>query len=152
LTKLGSVLYYFRYDSNHQEESLKSRIVVWTIVGVLVLIGVVVIATAQKSPRGPKVTLDVIRSEAVQAETQLDRLVARTAEARKAVAPGVAPSRSLDEADRLLAQAREKLGQAKQATDLRQAELLLIDGRRMLREARRAVELATRGASKPRGL
>ena len=131
---------------------MKTRIVIWIIVGILVLIGVVVIATGQKSPRGPKVTLDLAKSEAAKAETQLDRLVLEAAEARKAMAPGATPTRGLEEADRLLAQAREKLGQVKEATDLRQAELLLIDGRRMLREARRAVEVATKTASKPHGM
>jgi hypothetical protein len=152
LTKLGSVLYYFRYDGNHQEESLKSRFVVWTLVGVLVIIGVVVIATAPKPMRGPKVTLDTVKSGAAQAETQLDRLVVRVAEARKAAAPGAAPSKGLEEADRLLAQAREKLGQVRQATDLKQGQLLLVDGRQMLRRARRAVEVATRTGSRPRGM
>ena len=131
---------------------MKSRIVIWTIVGILVLIGVVVVATAPKAKRGAKVTLDLIKSQAAQAETQLDRLVARTAEARKAMAPGATPNRGLEEADRLLAQAREKLGQAKQATDLKQGQLLLIDGRQMLRRARRAVEVATKTASKPHGM
>jgi hypothetical protein len=152
LTKLDSVLYYFRHDSNQLEDNLKSRFLVWTLVGVIVIIGVVVIATSPKPIRGPKMTLDLVKSQAAQAETQIDRLVARTAEARKAMAPGATPNRGLEEADRLLAQAREKLGQAKQATDLKQGESLLIDGRQTLRRARRAVEVATKTASKPHGM
>jgi len=131
---------------------LKTRIVIWTIVGILVLVGVVLIAAPRNSPRLPKVTLDLARSEAAKAETQLDRLAARTVEARKTIAPGATPNKNLEEAERLLAQAREKLGQVKQASDLKQAESLLIQGRRMLREARRAVELATRTASRPHGM
>ena len=131
---------------------MKSRFLVWTLVGVIVIIGVVVIATAPKSVRGSKVTLDLIQSKATQAETQLDRLVLEAAEARKAMAPGATPTRGLEEADRLLAQAREKLGQVKQATDLKQGQLLLIDGRQALRQARRAVEVATKTASKPHGM
>jgi len=152
LTRPGFVLYYFRHDGNHQEESLKSRIVIWTIVGILVLLGVVLIATGRKSPRVPKVTLDLARSEAAKAEMQLDRLGARIAEARKTTAPGATPNQGLEEAERLLAQAREKLGQVKQAGDLKQAEALLIESRQMLRSARRAVELATKAASRPHGL
>jgi len=131
---------------------LKSRFLVWTLVGVLVIIGVVVISTFPKSPRVPKVTLDLVKSGAAQAEIQLDRLVVRVAEARKATSRGATPNPGLDEADRLLAQAREKLGQVKQATDLKQAEPLLVEGRKMLRRARRAVELATRTASRPPGM
>jgi hypothetical protein len=152
VTKLDSVLYYFRHDSNQLEDNLKSRFLVWTLVGVIVIIGVVVIATSPKPIRGPKMTLDLVKSQAAQAETQIDRLVARTAEARKAMAPGATPNRGLEEADRLLAQAREKLDQAKQATDLKQGESLLIDGRQTLRRARRAVEVATKTASKPHGM
>lgn len=131
---------------------MKSRIVIWTIVGILVLLGVVLIATGRKSPRVPKVTLDLARSEAAKAEMQLDRLGARIAEARKTTAPGATPNQGLEEAERLLAQAREKLGQVKQAGDLKQAEALLIESRQMLRSARRAVELATKAASRPHGL
>jgi len=131
---------------------LKSRLVVWILVGIIVLIGVVVVVTSPKPARGPRVTIDLVKSEAAKAEVQLDRLVARIAEGRKAVAPGAVPNSGLDEADRLLAQAREKLGQARQATNLKQAEPLLIDGRELLRRARRAVEVATRSGSKPRGM
>ncbi|MCX6840910.1 MAG: hypothetical protein NTX53_01245 [candidate division WOR-3 bacterium] len=131
---------------------MKSRFLVWTLVGVLVVIGVVAIATSPKSTPVPKVTLDLVKSGAVQAETQLDRLAVRVAEAKKAAAPGAVPDRRLEEADGLLAQAREKLGQVKQATDVRQAEVLLVDGRKMLRRARRAVELATKTASRPHGM
>ncbi len=131
---------------------MKIRIVIWTIVGILVLGGVIVIASAQKPQPGPKVTLDVIKGEAVKAEIQLDRLAAQVAQARKATAPGATPNRGLEEADRLLAQTREKLGQAKQATDLRQAGLLLTDSRGTLRKARRVVEQATRTAPRPHGM
>jgi hypothetical protein len=152
LTALGPILYYFRYDSNHQEENMKRRFLVWMLVGVLVIVGVVVIVTSPKPTRGPKVTLDLLTSEAVKVETQLDRLVVRVAEARKVTAPGATPNRGLEEVDRLLAQAREKVGQVKQATDLKQGQLLLVDSRQMLRRARRAVEVATRAGSKPRGM
>ncbi len=131
---------------------MKSRIVVWTLVGVAVLVGVIVILTVPKAPRGPRVTLDLMKTDASQAEFQLDRLVARIAEAKKTTAPGAAASKSLDEADRLLAQAREKLGQVKQATDLKLAEPLLRDARQMLRRARRAIEVGTKGKAPAGGL
>jgi len=152
LTKPGSVPYYFRHDGNQPEDNLKSRFLVWTLVGILVIVGVVVIATSSKSTRAPKVTLDLVKSGAAQAEIQIDRLVARVTEARKATAPGATPNPGLDEADRLLAQAREKLGQVREATELKQAEPLLVEGRQMLRKARRAVELATRTASRSPGM
>jgi len=47
----------------------------------------------------------------------------------------------------LLAEAREKLEQVKQATDLKVNRQLLIEARESLRKARRAVELATKRTS-----
>jgi len=122
---------------------VKSRILVWSLVGVVVIIGAIVILTAPKTGPGPRVTSDALKREAAQAETQLDRLVARLEARRKTTPPG-ASTEAFGEADRLLAEAREKLGQAKQATDLKETRQLLIEAREALRKARRAVELATR--------
>ena len=130
---------------------MNSRILVWSLVGIVVIVGVILVLTAPKTSRGPKVTTEMMKSEAARAETQLDRLVARLAEREKSVAPG-AGTVNLDEADRLLAEAREKLGQAKQATDVKEAQKLLIECRDTLRKARRAVELATKPTSRPPGL
>lgn len=122
---------------------MKSRILVWSLVGIVVIIGATVIWSAPKTARGPKVTPDALKSEVAEAEAQLDRLVARLEARRKTIPPGAGTEAS-GEADRLLAEAREKLGQAKQATDLKETRQLLIDARKALRKARRAVELATK--------
>ena len=152
MTEVGLALNFFLRDSKHLEESLKSRIVVWTLIGIVVIVGVVVIATApKKASRGTQVTLDSVKSGAAEADTQLDRLAARIATGKKGVAPAAGSNSHLEEADSLLMQARDKLDQASKATDLKQAEQLLMDGRLMLRRARRAVELAT-SRSRPRGL
>ena len=127
---------------------MKSRLVVWTLVGTTVIVGVVVIAGAPKTTPVPKVTLDPVRSEAAKAETQIDRLSLRIVDARKAFSQRGVPADGLDEAERLLAQAREKLAQAEQSTTPKQAESLLIDGRQALR---RALEIATRSWLGPRG-
>jgi hypothetical protein len=151
LTAVEPALDYWPRDCENLEESLKSRIIVWTLVAIVVIIGVIVVLTAPKTSPGSKVTADALKSELAKAETQLDRLVARAAGQRKSVPPGAGTER-LDEADRLLAEAREKLGQAKQATDVKEAHQLLIVGREALRKARRAVELATKPTSRPSGM
>jgi hypothetical protein len=130
---------------------LKSRIVVWTLVAIVVIIGVIVVLTAPKTSRGSKVTAEALKTEVAREETQLDRLVARAAETRKSVKPGGSVEH-LDEADQLLAEARDKLGQAKQAADIKEAQQSLSDGREALRKARRAVQLATKPASRPPGM
>jgi vacuolar-type H+-ATPase subunit H len=131
---------------------VKSRILVWSLVGIVVLIGVIVIATAPKrKATGPAITLEVVKNEVADAEAQLDKLVARL-EARRKTTPAGASTEASGEADRLLAEAREKLGQAGQATDLREARQLLAEARPVLRKARRAVELATKPTSRPSGM
>jgi biopolymer transport protein ExbD len=151
LTAVGQALDYWPHDNKHLEERVKSRIMVWSLVGIVAIIGVIVIATAPKTARGPEVTLDMVKSEAAKAETRLDRLVVRLDARRKTMARAAATN-EFDEADRLLAEAREKLGQARQATDVKQARQLLIEGRQALRKARRAVTLATKPARRPSGL
>ena len=130
---------------------MKSRILVWSLVGIVVIVGVIIALTAPKTSSGPKVTTDMIKSEAARAEAQLDRLVARVAGGRKSVAPGVGTER-FDEADRLLAEAREEFGQAMLATDAKEAQKLLVEARKTMRSARRAVELATKPRPKPSGI
>ena len=130
---------------------MKSRILVWSLVGIVVIVGVIIALTAPKTSSGPKVTTDMIKSEAARAEVQLDRLVARVAAGRRSVAPGTG-TEGFDEADRLLAETREKLGQAIQATDAKEALKLLVESRETLRKARRAVELATKPRSRPPGV
>jgi hypothetical protein len=133
------------------EEYVKSRILVWSLVGIVVIIGAIVVVTSPKNTRGPKLTPEIVKREAARAEIQLDRLVVRLDARRKATAPG-AGTEAFGEADRLLAEAREKLGQVKQATDLKEAHQFLIEGREALRKARRAVELATKPRSRPPGM
>jgi hypothetical protein len=131
---------------------VKSRILVWSLVGIVVIIGVVVIVTAPKrKASGPRVTLDMVKSEVADAETQLDRLVARL-DARRTTASRGNDTAAFDEAGRLLAQARDKLGQAKESVDLKEARQLMVEAREALRKARRAVELATKPRSRPQGM
>jgi hypothetical protein len=121
-----------------------SRILVWSLVGIVVIVGVIVLVTAPKrKAAGPTITLETVKSEVTDAESQLDRLVARL-DARRKAAPRDADAESFAEADRLLAQAREKLGQAKEAVALQDARQLMVEARETLRKARRAVELATK--------
>ncbi|MBM3332030.1 hypothetical protein FJY68_09310 [candidate division WOR-3 bacterium] len=122
---------------------MKSRIVVWTLVAIVVIVGMIVVLTAPKTSPSPRVSRETIETEAARAESQLDRLTARIAEQRKSGAPGTRNER-LDEAEGLLAEARDKLGQAKQATDVKEAQQFLIDGSKSLRKARRTIQLAKR--------
>ena len=82
---------------------------------------------------------------------QLGRLDARLVEVRKAPASGIDTAKTLGEAERLLAQAREKLVQLRQATEMKQAEPMLVNVNQTIRKARRALELASPKRTMPGG-
>jgi hypothetical protein len=79
------VLCYGRRDC-HLKESLKSRLIVRTVVDIIVIIGVVAIAMSPRSARAPKAALDLVRSEAAEAEFQMHRFAVRTTDASRALA------------------------------------------------------------------
>lgn len=122
---------------------MKSRIIVWSLVAIVVIVGLLVVLNAPKTSRGPKVAKDMIGVEVARAEAQLDRLAARAADQRKSLKPGAGNER-LDEADGLLALARDRFSQAKKSADADEAQQLLGEGSKSLRKARRALELASK--------
>jgi len=115
------------------------------------LAGLVFLVSAPKSTSKVGVSLDTVRKQADETEVQLDRIAARVIEARKAPAPGVDTAKTLGEADRLLAEAREKLAQLRQATELKQAEPMLVEAKQSIRRARRALDLASPKRAMPGG-
>jgi hypothetical protein len=142
LTTAVPTLDFWLHVNQNPEESVKSRILVWSLVGLVVVIGAIVILTAPKNSNGPKLTPEILKTEVDRAVSQLDKLVERLDARRKAVTPGATDA--FGNADQLLAQAREQLEQARQATDMTEAQKQLQVGRETLRKARRAVELATK--------
>jgi hypothetical protein len=130
---------------------LKSRIVIWTVVGVAALAGVIFLVSAPKAAGKAGLSLDTVKRQAVETEAQLDRLAARVVEVRKAPAPGIDTAKTLGEAELLLAQAREILAELKQATSLKQAEPMLVEAKQGIRKARRALQLASPRRAMPGG-
>jgi len=76
---------------------------------------------------------------------QVDRLAAKLVAARNVPRPGW--TRTSGRGDRLLTEARAKLGEVRQASDLKQGEARLREVKQALRQARRALELAARRRS-----
>ncbi len=124
---------------------MKSRIVIWLVVGVLALVAVLFVLARPRVPAPPKLTAERLDRAVGQAEVQLNRLAARLATIRGNTASGFDVGKAA-EADRLLIEARDKLSQVKQSGDLRQGEAKLKEVKQTLRRARRAVELATKGS------
>jgi hypothetical protein len=124
---------------------LKSRIIVWSIVGVLVVAAVVFLLARPRLPQTPRMTAERLQKSADRTELQVNRLAARLVAARNVPPPGLDQARAI-EADRLLTEARSKLGEARQSSDVKQGEALLRNVKVVLRKARRELELASKGA------
>jgi hypothetical protein len=124
---------------------LKSRVVVWTIVGILVLVGIVfIVATKPLGSRGGARTLEQTKAYTDRVESQLNRLAMRLSQARKATPSGADTSKLFAEAERLLTAARAGIGKIRDAKEMKQAEAELRDVNQLIRQARRSLELASK--------
>lgn len=130
---------------------MKGRVFIWTIVGIIVVAGVVFILSKPRVPGAEKMTTDDLRRGISQSEVQLNRLSAKLVAARGAVPPP-ANAAKVEETDKLLSEARSKLTQLKQVADLKQGGTQLREIKQTIRQARRALELALGAAGRPHGL
>jgi hypothetical protein len=120
--------------------------VVWLVVGVLGLVAIVFMLTKPRVPASPRLTAERLDRAASKTEVQLNRLAARLVAVRNTAPTGVDVNQAT-EADRLITEARTKLGQVRQAENLQQGEARLREVKQLLRRARRALELAAKGAA-----
>lgn len=130
---------------------MKSRVIIWSVVGIFVIAGVVFVLSKPKTPGAARLTPERLNNAVSQTEVQVNRLSGRLVAARSAGQPLAQPAKA-DEADRLLTEAREKLAQLKQVTDLKQGEAQLRAVKKAVREARRALELALGTVARPQSL
>ena len=130
---------------------MKSRVIIWSVVGIFVIAGVVFVLSKPKTPGAARLTPERLNNAVSQTEVQVNRLSGRLVAARSAGQPLAQPAKA-DEADRLLTEAREKLAQLKQVTDLKQGEAQLRAVKTAVREARRALELALGTVARPQSL
>jgi len=130
---------------------LKGRVLVWTIVGIIVVAGVIFILSKPRGPNAQKMTTEDLKRGISQSEVQLNRLSARLVAAHSTVTPSANAAKA-EEADKLLSEARSKLTQLKQVADLKQGEAQLREVKQTIRRARRALELALGPAGRPHGL
>ncbi len=125
---------------------MKTRIIVWSLVAIIVIAGLVFIFSPRSRPVPVRtVTIETIRADAVQSLRQVERLEKKLARAVPN-APGAV------EAGQLLADVRARLGQISSATELGPAEASLREAKQLLRRARRQVEVAVKGRPAPTGL
>jgi len=121
---------------------VKTRIIVWAVVGLLVVAGVVFIIATSGGRATAKKTLEGYANQAQRTSRELDRLVERADAARAGAALGPDAEAGLQEMSRFEAEARAKLEQIQSAKDTKQAEQLLREAKESVQSARRALELA----------
>ncbi len=122
---------------------MKSRVIVWTIVGLAVIAGLVFIFATPNRTRTPKLTLERLQTEAARLEPAVERTGRRVAEARKNAKSGEAEAQ-LGQIDRQLAEARQLLADVRSAGDVKTAEEKLRAARQLMRSLRRETETALR--------
>jgi len=121
---------------------VKTRVIVWTVVAVLVLLVVVlVLGPGRRSRPVPKVTLGELQQRAAAVEAKLTE---QAAEIVRLKAAAVSSPQALADAEKLLAEANALVGRVKAADNVRRADADLRSAHRLVtrlnRELRRAVK------------
>ncbi|UCG42332.1 MAG: hypothetical protein JSU73_10725 [candidate division WOR-3 bacterium] len=118
---------------------MKSRVVIWVIVGLVAVLGIVFLLA---TPRGPRVRIDdkLVETQLAKSETKLAKLEEEIAQVKSGLAPGVAQGEKWAELDRLAAEAHAKINEVKAEQGakaayarLREAQEAIADTRRMFR-------------------
>lgn len=121
---------------------MKLRIIIWTVVGILVIAGIIFIIAGGKSTQR-RITLKEIKLQTERTEASLNQVTARLAQA-KAVPLSPEAASSLNAAESLLTQARTLLEETKSETEPKTAEEKLRIIHRLLTRARRLIRNATK--------
>ncbi len=120
---------------------MKARIILWSVVGLLVILGIVlIVATSGRRPTVRK-TLESVQLHADRTYRQLERIRVSVDSLRASAQSSPDMAQKLEEFDRLVAAAKEKLEQVKSATTVRDAENWLREAKELVRQARRKSEL-----------
>lgn len=120
---------------------MKARIILWSAVGILVILGIVlIVATSGRRPTVRK-TLENVQLHAERTYRQLERVRLGVDSLRARAQSNPEMVQKLEEFDRLVAAAKEKLEQIKSATTVRDAENWLREAKELVRQARRKSQL-----------
>ena len=119
---------------------MKSRVVVWVIVGLVVLAGVIFLLVTPRGP-GVRVTEKTVEAQLVRSEGKLAKLEEEIAQVKSALPPGSPVKAKFDELDKLMSEAQAKVNEVKAAEGfkasyarLREAQEAIGDARRMFRK------------------
>ncbi len=122
---------------------MKLRIIVWTIVGIVVIAGVLFLVLTGKGTKGGKISLDDLKRQAERSQASVNKLTGQLMQAKATPLPAE-KNRLLEEAEEKLNQARSLLESVKNSSNLRQAESELREAHRLIRQCRRLLYQATK--------
>lgn len=130
---------------------MRTRVVVWIVVGVVVAAGVIfIVATSGKTPPTQKTT-ELLQVQADKVLGDLQEVEAQANTVRQQVPQGVDVAGLFERFDSLAVDARSALEAAKAAVEVQQADLKLTEGRKTTSEARRTLKKIERTLNPRRG-
>lgn len=121
---------------------MKLRIIIWSIVGIVVIIGVLFLVLTGKNTRRVRVTLDDLKREAAKIERSINELNGRLAQARAVPLPPE-KNAALSQVESHLNQTQKLIENVKNSTDVRTANDALRQAHRLIRKCRRLLREAT---------
>ncbi|OYD17208.1 hypothetical protein CH330_00680 [candidate division WOR-3 bacterium JGI_Cruoil_03_51_56] len=122
---------------------MKPRVVVWTIVGILAVIGVIfLISTSGRRPTAHK-NLATLKIQLDRTQKQLDQLTEKVAQAKAAMPPG-ADMKQFARIDSLVAEVGQNLKQIEKIGKVNEAFDRLAEVRKLIGSARRIFDQTKR--------
>jgi len=120
---------------------MKTRILVWTIVGILTVAVIILLVASPK--RTTRVTLEQLQRGATRSANELNKLLTELA-AAKTSPLAAAHAELLRQTEADLTQARQLIEKVATATNPREAQADLVKANKLLSRARRALRTAQR--------
>ncbi len=120
---------------------MKTRAVVWTIAGILVVAGVIFFVATSRNTSPVKVDLARVREYVEVPRHKLEKFVEDVVKVKASLPPGTDLQSEFAEIDRLVADAKEKLERIEQTEGVKEAYDLLRQARESMRDARRALKV-----------
>ncbi len=127
---------------------MQTRTVVWSLVGLVILAGVIFLLSTRKPPPTP-FTVENIREQAARVSRKLDKLEQDIMTARGQLPQGVDPTEKFGAVESLLSRARAAVDQVGTAEEPKQAYAALEEARQLLSECTRKFKRVAKPPRRP---
>ena len=127
---------------------MQTRTVVWSLVGLVILAGVVFLVSTRRAP-ATQLTVENIREQAARVGGKLDRLEQDIMTARGQLPQGVDPTEKFGAVESLFGQARAAVDRVGTAEEAKQAYAGLKEARNLLSECTRKFKQVARPPRRP---